>query len=379
MSLKVRSRIPYGNARAVQVKTDGEMPAVHFSVDPHGEPQCLWFCFTLEETEPAATPADGKLRLVLDHCDNLAGVTDPSLLMPVYRPSDKGWFRTKRGDVHTEEDGRCSVAWEVNYPSPALDVAFCFPYGKDEVGRLVHKSKGYWQTDKIGLSHNGRPLMRLRNNPTAPGKRPGLYLIARQHAGETPGSWVLDGVLEHLSRTRKNPFLVWTVPLCDVDGIHGGDYGAHGLPYDMNCGWGATPRRHEHVVIQNDLARWQERCTPTLAIDFHAPGPCETGGVYCRLPPPESNPELHKEAVKWAHTLKDALTDEFAAEKFERAEEEPGPLPGHSFLRYVAGTLGVCAVTVETPYAMVGTTPLSQKAYREIGRRISDALIRRKT
>ena len=36
MALKVSSRITYGNARAIDVITGGDVPEIRFAADPHG-------------------------------------------------------------------------------------------------------------------------------------------------------------------------------------------------------------------------------------------------------------------------------------------------------------------------------------------------------
>jgi two-component system NtrC family sensor kinase len=67
----------------------------------------------------------------------------------------------------------------------------------------VNKSKGHWHCDTIGLSQDGRDIVRLANTYGKVGEnKSGLYFLARQHCGETPGSWVLDGALEQFSRAR---------------------------------------------------------------------------------------------------------------------------------------------------------------------------------
>ena len=141
--------------------------------------------------------------------------------------SDGDWQRLEAGIVGQLPDGRTCVTWVVGappgppYPS-YLDVAYCYPYGLPEVEALMRETEGYWQADIIGVSQGGRPLVRLSNAyGQAGGQRPGLYLIARQHSGETPGSWVLDGFLRHLVLLGEAAPLVWSVPLTNIDGVEG--------------------------------------------------------------------------------------------------------------------------------------------------------------
>ncbi|MCX7590823.1 MAG: hypothetical protein N2255_04260 [Kiritimatiellae bacterium] len=377
MALRVHTRIPYGNAAQIEIDSSGEVPTVSFTPSPHGGPECLWFCFRLVETEPDKAP-EGKVKVVLKHFDNLLGARDAGACMPVCHPANQGWVRMKHGQEEIAPDGQRSVFWLLEHPKPTTDVALCFPYGRPELELLVTKSKGYWQMTTIGLSQGGRPLLRISNSFGRPGgDQPGLYLIARQHSGETPGSWVLDGMLQHFSVVRKNPFVIWAIPLSNIDGIERGDYGKDNFPYDLNRAWGRPAMRHEALVIQRDIRRWKERCRPLLALDFHAPGLGETDGIYCYLPNPDQSAEMHAQAQKWANVMKDSLTDEFASPDFVRVVNYKSRWETPNFTSFFVLDLGVCALSIETPYAMAGKTVLTQKQYREAGRRLAEAILRR--
>lgn len=379
MSLRVLSRLPYGNVRSVTVPTEGDTPEVLFAADPHGGPECLWFYFRLTETRPGPG-APEQVKLTLKFFGNLSGGDNAAACRPVYRPEGQGWFRMKSGVEDRSPDGQATAAWMIPYPAPSVEIAFCYPYGVPEVKTLLQKSKGYWRQDEIGLTQGGRVLARLSNGHGSPGGRqPGLYLVARQHSGETPGSWVLDGVLEQFSKSHQRPYLVWAVPLANMDGVVRGDYGRDSFPFDLNRAWGTPPMRHEALVLQRDMQRWRERCQPALAIDFHAPGACETSGIHCLVPDPQEAPEAHKEAEKWANLLAGALGPEFAADDFKRVARYPSRRETPHFSDYARDAVGVCALTVATPYTSCGSTVMTQKKYREAGHRIAKAILQRHT
>ena len=377
MSLRVDTRVPYGNAAAVEVVAAGDVTEVRFAPAPHGGPECLWFLFRLIETEP--DPArQTKVRLVLKHFDQILGGTNPADCVPVGQVAGQAWARLKHGEEQGTPDGRRQATWILNHPAPWIDVAFCYPYGQPDVEALLSRAKDYWHKDVIGLSQSGRPLVRLSNGYGTPGgTQPGIYLIARQHAGETPGSWVLDGLLQHLAATRKAGYVIWAVPLADVDGVGYGDYGKDGFPYDLNRAWGDPPMRHETLVIKQDLLRWKQRCRPALALDFHAPGACEKDGVYCYLTELDPGAPTAAEAVKWANSIQNELKAEFAAADFKRVARYASRWTTPNFASHLHRDLGVCALPLEIPYAQIGTELLTQKSYRLIGRRIADAIFRR--
>ncbi|MBM4147688.1 MAG: hypothetical protein FJ224_01390 [Lentisphaerae bacterium] len=375
MSLKVRTDIPYGNACAVEVASGGDMPEVRFAASPRGGPESLWFCFRVVESNPAASQEQGKVRVTLRFFDNVLGAGAGADLAPVFRPSGQGWHRMSGGVTSLSETGHCAVSWTIPHPAPETDVALCFPYGEEDAAALVAKSKGSWKTEEIGVSTGGRPIVRLFTDSGEPnGTRQGIYLVARQHAGETPGSWVLDGLMQQLSKSRRSPFVVWAVPLLDADGVAAGEYGKDNFPCDFNRAWGLPPMRHEVLAVQRDIALWQTRCKPVLALDFHAPGACETDGVYALLPNEEKLPDAFRAAEKWANVIQQDL-GEFAAGNFKRQAACPSRWDGATFTTYMASILSIPALALEIPYSRAGTTVLAQRQYRDIGARLATALM----
>jgi hypothetical protein len=378
---EVNTDIPYGNACDVEVVARSGVWEVGFAPDPHGGPETLWFCLRVQRTDedPGETTA---LRLVLKHTDNILGGHTPSVIRPVLRQSEEAWTRLDEGQVFEAPDGRRSVAWSVEMSGAYLDVATCYPYGRPELAALVAESDGYWRADTIGVSQGGRPLIRVSNDYGAPeGRRPGLYVVARQHAAEVSGSWVLDGFLREIqamdaSRGGATVPLVWAVPLTNIDGIEQGDYGKDNFPYDLNRAWGRPPMRHETLVFQNDVQRWVTRCRPLLGIDFHAPGACETSGIYTYVPDFEVDRAAYNAVMPWVSEVAAALGGDYAAESFARVARYPSRWETPSFRNYGWPSLGVPCITFENPYAMINGRALTQEAYRDAGARIARAIVK---
>jgi hypothetical protein len=351
---------------------------VRFSPDPHGGPECLWFCFRVaKQGSDAAT--GGRIRLLLQNPDNMLGGHEVQHMRPVVRYGEgNDWRRLGEGTVSELPDGRRCVSWWVDAPDVSLDLAYCYPYGRPEVEAVIRDTDGYWQVDTIGVSQGARPLLRLSNDYGGEdGERPGLYLMARQHSGETPGSWVLDGFLRHIASLGEKAPLVWAVPLAHIDGVEDGDYGKDGFPHDLNRAWGRPPMRHEVLVYQRDIRRWATRCRPTLAIDYHAPGACETSGVYCYIADPGRYARFHQEALAWTTAIKGALTSRYAAETFERVADYPSRWEMPRFTGYCWAQHGVCGLGIETPYALVGDLVLTRERYQEAGSRIAAGIVGR--
>ena len=373
MSLKVSSKITYGNASAVNVLYDTEIPEIIFTASPYDNAEALWFCFDLFETEPDKVVAT-KVTITLKHLRNLSGCDNAMELKPVYKPKGQQWFRTKSGHQHVADDGQTSASWTIPYPIPSTTIAFCYPYGRPELTTMIQKSKGYWHQDSIGLSQRGRNIIRLSNSYGKAGSHQlGIYIIARQNAGETPGSWVLDGMLNQFSRNKKNNFLIWSVPLADIDGIIKGNYGRNNTPNNINHSWGTPPTRYETVVFQNDIKEWKQRCKPYLIINLQSPSGTEADGIFSLLPDPDNFAAANQETATWANVFKQALGKDYAAENFKRI----APITATTLNDYARETTNCNSIDLNIPYANCGKTIMQQKQYRDAGKCLADAVLRR--
>lgn len=394
MSFTVETDVPYGNACQVEVDAaGGPAPSgftVAFAPHPHGGPEVLWFCFRIRRiaqiahrtmTSGRIVPAPRKIRLVLKNPGNMLGGQRPEAMRPVARYERGDWERLGPGVREDLPDGRVIGTWTIDAPATYVDVAYCYPYGMPEVEMLLEDSRGALAADTIGASQQGRPILRVSNLAgEAESERPGLYLISRQHSSETSGGWVLDGFLREVaSMTEKGSDttpLVWAVPLSNIDGIEQGDYGKDNFPYDLNRAWGAPPMRHETLVIQRDMNLWKGRCRPAVALDFHAPGACETSGVYVYLPDPDEFPDDVEAANDWAAAFKEAL-GEYAAEDFGRVAKYASRWETPGFTKHARTAFGVVSMTFETPYASCGEIVMTRERYQEAGARIAGVVAER--
>ena len=393
MSFTVETDVPYGNACQVEVDASTDPATVAFAPAPHGGPEVLWFCFRVRRiaqiahrtmTSGRIVPAPRKIKLVLKNPGTMLGGGTVEAMRPVARYERGDWERLGPGTREELDDGRVMGTWTIDAPATFVDMAYCYPYGMPELEALLEESRGALAADTIGASQQGRPIVRVSNSPgvvraksdsavAKPGQpesgRPGLYLVSRQHSAETPGSWVLDGFLREVaSMTEKGKDtvpLVWAVPLSNIDGIEQGDYGKDNFPYDLNRAWGSPPMRHETLVIRRDMDLWKGRCRPAAALDFHAPGACETDGIYAYLPDPEEFPRHVEAANEWAAALGEAL-GEYAAEEFGRVARYASRWETPNFTSHCREAFGIPALTLETPYASCGGRSAGSGRRREL-------------
>lgn len=379
MTLRLDTTIPYGNACDVAIQSNAEETEVSFSADPHGGLEALWFCFRL--TSDALPPQ--SVKLVLKNPQNLLGHLPATNIRPVWRTANADWERLSPGQIETLPDGRIQVVWQVTLASSHADIAFCYPYGMPDVEQLVAETDGYWKMDVIGVSQGARPIVRLSNRYSEPdSKQLGIYLVARQHSGETSGSWLLDGFLRHLATLGDSAPLTWVIPLSNIDGVEQGDYGKDNWPYDLNRAWHAAPRRpmrYEVLAIQHDVRLWSTRCTPMLGIDFHSPGGTEADGIYFHLPDPEKTPQGYLHAFRWAESLQAALTPRYARpgipihSSYPSRWEEDWGRPGFTTFMWSHGKIPT--VSVETPYGLIGDLVMTREEYQHAGKLIAQGVV----
>jgi hypothetical protein len=376
MTLKVSTRFAGGNAAAIEIVTSEPVPEIRFASDPCGGTEALWFYFKVEETDPIPA-TQTKVKLTWMFFDNMTGSGDVSTCIPVCMGPGRTWSRLKQGEETRTPDGRRQLSWTIPHPSPSQEIAFCFPYGAAELDSVLERCKDYWHQAPIGVSQNGNPIVRVHNAiGTSGSTHPGIYILARQHAGETPGSWVLDGLLRYWAQVKKGGYVIWAVPFVDVDGIMWGHYGRDGFPYDLDRAWSNPSPRHEAMLIRNDIQRWKSRCKPVLALDLHSPGANDRDGVFAYASD-DAKGSTSAEENKWCNVLKGELQPDYAATEFRRIDNRPARLVTPSFVSYMRQELGIPAVNLQIPYTLAGSNVLTQKSYREIGQKIGQALHRR--
>lgn len=372
--MKINKDIPFGNLCSYSVNMEANPVLVEFAPDPHGGPETMWFSFRLEKTE---ADEKRKIRLVFKFFGNILGGGKDGTVSIVARKKEADWERLGPGRHEISDDGQVSLIWDLDFASEYMDFALCYPYGKNEISMLIEKSGGYWKAAPIGVSQGGRDLVRLSNSyGSTEEKKPGLYLIARQHSGETPGSWGLHGFLDYFAKSGNKDFVIWSVPLSNIDGVMNGDYGKDNFPYDLNRAWGQPPMRHETRAIMRDMGRWAECCKPLITLDFHSPGACSSQGIYSVIPK-NAEGEKNPASLKLSEILYEALkAREFASPDFFVTVNYKSRWETPTFSKFALDAMKLVSLTFEFPYSFAGTRELSREDYMSAGAAIAEAVIK---
>ena len=118
-----------------------------------------------------------------------------------------------------------------------------------------------------------------------------IIASARQHSGESPGSYVLEGFIkgyfgtsEEARRLRKETVLL-VLPLVNLDGVEMGRYGKNAPPEDFNRAWSSASCRGEIKDFLGFLENLLKTYKPGFFVDFHSPQP----GGYSYIVPPQAS------------------------------------------------------------------------------------------
>ena len=100
-------------------------------------------------------------------------------------------------------------------------------------------------------------------------------------------------------------------------------------------------------------------------------------GLFAAIPNCEDKAGLHKKSAGWGNHLANFITKKYAAPKFVPSTESKNHWRASGFTNWVSGHLGICALTINAPYALAGEEILSRKCYREAGKHIAAAIVDR--
>lgn len=360
-----------GNGLILGVERAGAGWLVRFAPEPRTSPQPLWF--HVEVSGLGGAP----VTFCWENPDiTLGDSAQLGVLRPVLRADDGPAGRVTQTQVEVLDDGRKRILFAHPGGTDSVAAALCYPYGPESLETTLAELGGAWERSPIGVTGQGRELTRLRLARADARPEAGLYLMARQHAGETPGSWVLDGVLRFLASNQpaaqgfRAGVDIWVVPFVDLDGVVNGDYGKDAFPWDFNRAWEQLPQRPEVQAIQRDLMRFAQLADRRLVIDLHAPGH-STPDLYVQLPR-EQRPILQQQAALRFAELMASHWPELEAASLSRPTRYPSRWNALSTLgSWVWDHLErTPEVTIETSYQSLAGRPLDPDGYREIGRRL---------
>jgi len=194
------------------------------------------------------------------------------------------WTRTK-----TQYDGK-TLSWTVSADHDQMWFAYFAPYSMEQHHDLISAAATApnVQHRVLGFTHQGRSIDYLQVLPLmeteaaandasveqSASSRPQLWVIARQHPGESMAEWFVEGFLDRLldsddaaSFALRNAADIHIVPNMNPDGSFLGHLRTNALGVNLNREW-ANPSVQSSPEVFYVLERMQQTGI-TLTLDVH--------------------------------------------------------------------------------------------------------------
>ncbi|WOO43282.1 M14-type cytosolic carboxypeptidase [Rubellicoccus peritrichatus] len=261
------------------------------------------------------------------------------------------------------------------------------PYVKKNLDEFLEDHRPDKNLDISTLAHTKKgtpvPMITLGRKMEEHTKK--IVIVARQHASESMGSYVLEGFMEaFLSQTQVGHWFQSNttcicIPLVDIDGVEAGDQGKGRSPRDHNQDYTTNKANTylEIAAIQELLLSLPKKEVCAL-IDIHCPGLYGRGHELIFQVGQES--PLHwQEQVKFAKALEKAENDNKLPYKANN-DMAKGEGWNHKselstkFSTWSASHFDCLVTTFEFPYANAEGTVVDQDSARAFGKRLCVAL-----
>ncbi len=223
-----------------------------------------WFHFRLSDA--AGTP----LRMVFENAGEAAYPDGWPGYRCVASYDRQNWFRIASTRY---EDGRLVV--EHTPERDCIYYAYFEPYSHERHLDLLCRAElsPFASVHNLGSTVEGRDLDMVVVGRPAPGRVP-VWIIARQHPGETMAEWFVEGLLERLldaadpvARKVREHAVLYVVPNMNPDGAVRGNLRTNAAGRNLNREWRAPDAQASPEVF---LVRAEmERSGCALFLDIH--------------------------------------------------------------------------------------------------------------
>lgn len=257
------------------------------------------------------------------------------------------WFRVPtRYDEH-----RLEFSMEFEHDSAYF--AYFAPYSYERHLSLIHAAAMHPIVghEVLGETLDGREMNLLTvGNPDA---EKSIWIIARQHPGETMAEWFMEGLIERLldadesiSRQLLQSCCFYLVPNMNPDGSERGHLRTNAIGVNLNREWDKASMEQSPEVY---LVREKMKATGVdLFVDVHG----DEGLPYVFIAGSEGIPRFDENMAKQEAKFKAdfmAASPDFQDE-FGYPKDEPGQADLSIASSWVGQEFGCLSVTLEMPF-----------------------------
>lgn len=339
--MKIDARYDGGNIEPIRVD-DAERVELAIRADSNAPDFRQWFSFSAQGV------AQRSCRFALV---NAGECTYPDAFEG-YRAcasyDRRRWFRVPT----SFEDGRLTI--EHRPHADVVHYAYFAPYPWERHERLIRKAKRvpWMRGAEIGKSVQGRPVHLLVVGEESDDKR-NVWVIARQHPGETMAEWFAEGLVDRLLDDGDplfEPLLsratIYVVPNMNPDGGVLGNLRANAAGMNLNRAWLEPSAETSPEVLA--VREAMEKTGVDLFLDVHG----DERNPYCFLAGCEGNPSYDDRLRYLENVFEQSLIR--ANADFQDEYGYPRDEPGGGDLRTAANWVGerfdCLSWTLEMPF-----------------------------
>ncbi|NVK21422.1 MAG: carboxypeptidase family protein [Kangiellaceae bacterium] len=258
------------------------------------------------------------------------------------------WFR-----VPTEFTEQQTLLFKHQLAYSSIQFAYFAPYSYQRHQALVQSAQctDSCQHQVIGHTVDGRDIDLLIIGDEAKAKK--IWIIARQHPGESMAEWCAEGLLERLlneddalSRSLLNEAVFYIVPNMNVDGSIRGNLRSNAAGANLNREW-LEPSVEKSPEVYFVRQKMLETGVDAF-IDIHG----DEGLPYIFVAASEGNPSYNERIAALENdfrTILKAVNPDFQTE-YGYPLDEPGQANLTVASNWVGETFDCLSLTLEMPF-----------------------------
>lgn len=375
-SAEIQVTADFSGGSAVVVSTDSANQSVH--IKPQVRPDQGWPCWWYFQITGLSTGSPVSVTVSANATPFRAGrVLNSSWLLPdsaSISTDNIHWQHTPQAKV---ESGRAVYQFEAT--SETMWVAWGPPFLPSHAESLLNRIAKLNPDSvvfELARTRSNRPVHAIRFGAQSDdsGKRPAVWIQARQHAWESGSSWVAQGFLEWVASDDpgaidlRNKAIICVVPIMDVDNVANGMGGKDAAPRDHNRDWDDDPIYPEVRAAQEAIKKLNENHRFDLFVDLHNPGPNDRK-PYFYGPKLDGLPQTqYRNYIRWKEIAKthiEHLESDYRFTSYIKTQEELDRVSKNWVRNH--SSPHVIALTLETAWNRPQGT---QNGYKQVGKQL---------
>ncbi|WP_262693963.1 M14 family metallopeptidase [Kordiimonas aquimaris] len=336
----VSSKFDSGNIKVIDSKNPGNI-RLKINRDAHSD-FFQWFHFRISGV------ADTPCTIIIENAGDAAytgGWQDYSVCASYDRES---WHRIETSYTDGE------LKWSVTPKQDSLYFAYFAPYSMERHADLIADvaTSPLVRTSVLGHTLDGQDmdLVEIGHGPEG---RKKVWLIARQHPGETMAEWWMEGVFDYLldednpvARQLLDAVHFYIVPNMNPDGSKRGHLRTNAAGANLNREWNnpSADRSPEVLMVREKMHQ--------TGIDFHLDVHGDEALPYNFVAGFEGIPSITQSQLDLLAAYKEtlcALTPDFQT-KYGYPVDAPKTSDLKKCTDYVAETFNCVSMTLEMPF-----------------------------